>query len=76
MVNHEFIQTKSGSSIYNWYEPMILKSYTMKIEYPVKNNSKQVDLKIIHSGKDNGYGGGLSTKSVATSHKCVRKGHI
>ena len=55
---------------------MILKSYTMKIEYPVKNNSKQVDLKIIHSGKDNGYGGGLSTKSVATSHKCVRKGHI
>ena len=55
---------------------MLLKSYTVAIEDTTKNNANQVDLNIIYSGKDIGSGVGLSTTSVATCHKCGRKGNI
>ena len=48
----------------------------MATEDPVKNTVDKVDLKTHHNGKYNNSGVGSSTKSVATSHKCGKKGHI
>ena len=57
-------------------EPLIMKSYTVVFEEPVKNTTNQADIKSRHSGKYNDPGVGLSIKSVATCHKCDRRVHI
>ena len=55
------------------YENFPLYFLTRSIEDPVTKTVNKADIKILHSGKDNAYGGESSTKSVATCHKCEKR---
>ena len=57
-------------------EPFLLKVYTVAVEDPVKKNAEKVELKSLRNGEDNNSVVGSYTKSVATCHKCGKKGHM
>ena len=58
------------------HEPLIMKASTVVIEAPVNKIVDKVYFKSRHNRKYNNSGVGLYTKSVATCHKCVKKGHM
>ena len=71
----------------NWWEPtnskkqskdetLLLKFYTVALEYPVNKKAEKVNFKSYHNGNGNKFGVGSSTNSVATCHKCSKKCHL
>ena len=57
-------------------ETLLLKFYTVAIEYPVNKKAEKVNFKRYHNGNGNKYGVGSSTNSVATCHKCGKNCHM
>ena len=57
-------------------EPLLLMSSTAAIEYLVNKTMEKLYSKIRHKEKDNEYGVGSYTKSVATCHKCGKDCHF
>ena len=57
-------------------EPLLMKSSTVEVKDPVNNTVEKFNSKIRHNFKDINSVVVSSTKSVATCHKCGKKGHI
>ena len=55
-------------------EPLLMMASTVTIESPVNQTIDKVSNKSYHKGKYKNSGVGSSTKSVATCHKCGKKG--
>ena len=57
-------------------QPSVPKAYTVDIKQSIIKALKQVDFKSRRGGNGGCYGGGSSTRSDITCHKCGKRDHV